>query len=132
MVIHLGFPWTVKISNVCGRVSELQLPRVSSWVEQNHGGKNHINYRRQTTPSVQLTRPPGRNISNFLFPSYGTPVGNCESYARGTCHSVYSRAIAELVSIILSLSLLYFSLSTIIGSTLFLDNPQHDHNVHKS
>ncbi|XP_060672991.1 beta-galactosidase 16-like [Ziziphus jujuba] len=87
----------VTISNVCGQVSETQLPRVSSWVEQNQGGSNHRNYRRQTAPSVQLTCPPGRNISNILFASYGTPVGNCESYARGTCHSVYSRAIAELV-----------------------------------
>lgn len=83
----------VSTSSVCGRVSETQLPQVSSWVENNIT-RNTMG----TTAIVKLTCPPGKNISNISFASYGNPVGNCERYELGSCHSVYSRAIAELVS----------------------------------
>ncbi|KAF3447015.1 hypothetical protein FNV43_RR12195 [Rhamnella rubrinervis] len=82
----------VSITSVCGRVSETQLPQVSSWVE-----KNNTNSTMGTTAIVKLTCPPGKSISNIVFASYGNPIGNCERNALGRCHSVYSRAIAELV-----------------------------------
>ena len=101
----------VLITSVCGRVSETQLPQVSSWVE-----KNNTNNTMGTTAIVKLTCPPGKNISDIVFASYGNPVGNCERYTLGSCHSVYSKAIAELVRLII----LSLSFSTFVYPTLSL------------
>ncbi|XP_065880774.1 beta-galactosidase 16-like [Euphorbia lathyris] len=62
---------TISIGNVCGHVSESDLS------------------------TIPLSCPPNKKISRILFASFGTPVGNCESYAIGNCHSFNSRARVE-------------------------------------
>ncbi|XP_011003430.1 PREDICTED: beta-galactosidase 16-like [Populus euphratica] len=62
---------TVSVTKVCGYASE---PHLSA---------------------VQLSCPPKRNISSIIFASFGTPSGNCESFAIGNCHSSSSKANVE-------------------------------------
>ncbi|KAL3592457.1 hypothetical protein D5086_011097 [Populus alba] len=62
---------TVSVTKVCGYAS-----------------KSHLS-------AVQLSCPPKRNISRIIFASFGTPSGNCESYAIGNCHSSSSKANVE-------------------------------------
>ncbi|KAF4351411.1 hypothetical protein F8388_001031 [Cannabis sativa] len=97
-----GNPLGISIDKVlraraCGLVSESHLPPVRSWVEEKERqGKNdkHRNLKR-VSPSIQLRCPRGKNISQILFASYGTPSGNCESYAQGSCHAFNSKTIVE-------------------------------------
>lgn len=91
----------VLVSKVCGHVSESHLPLVNSWVPQNQREEeDDKNHKRKRTPiNVELRCPPGRNISKILFATYGTPSGDCESYAHGRCHSPNSTSIVEQVRI---------------------------------
>ncbi|KAF4372910.1 hypothetical protein G4B88_018075 [Cannabis sativa] len=97
-----GNPLGISIDKVlraraCGLVSESHLPPVRSWVEEKERqGKNgkHCSLKR-VSPSIQLRCPRGKNISQILFASYGTPSGNCESYAQGSCHAFNSKTIVE-------------------------------------
>lgn len=82
----------VSIPKICGHVSESHLPPVISRViykkHENHHGRR---------PKVQLRCPSDRNISRILFASFGTPSGDCQSYAVGSCHSSNSRSNVEKV-----------------------------------
>ncbi|KDP32835.1 hypothetical protein JCGZ_12127 [Jatropha curcas] len=62
---------TISITRVCRHVSE-----------------SHFS-------AVHLSCPRNMKISSIQFASFGTPVGNCESYAIGNCHSSNSKAVAE-------------------------------------
>ncbi|XP_023523717.1 beta-galactosidase 16-like isoform X1 [Cucurbita pepo subsp. pepo] len=79
----------VSITKICGQVSESHYPLVASWM----GEKNQSASSRR--PKVRLSCPTNKNISSILFASFGTPSGDCQSYATGTCHSPSSRAVAE-------------------------------------
>jgi hypothetical protein len=90
---------TVSITRVCGTVTSSYPPPVISWVGQNQiRTKQRKNHGRM--PKVQLRCPPRRNISKILFASFGTPLGDCENYEKGSCHSSNSSAIVEKVSFI--------------------------------
>ena len=82
----------VYIAKICGHVSESHLPPVISRMRSKKHGNRHG--RR---PKVQLRCPPNRSISRILFASYGTPSGDCEGYAVGSCHSSNSRSNVEKV-----------------------------------
>uniref|UniRef100_A0A2N9EM99 Beta-galactosidase n=1 Tax=Fagus sylvatica TaxID=28930 RepID=A0A2N9EM99_FAGSY len=85
---------TVSITRVCGTVTSSYPPPVISWVGQNQiRTKQRKNHGRM--PKVQLRCPPRRNISKILFASFGTPLGDCENYEKGSCHSSNSSAIVE-------------------------------------
>lgn len=84
----------VSITKTCGQVSESHYPLVASWM----GEKNQSASSRR--PKVRLSCPTNKNISSILFASFGTPSGDCQSYATGTCHSPSSRAVAEQVSFV--------------------------------
>ncbi|KAG6388654.1 hypothetical protein SASPL_150086 [Salvia splendens] len=75
---------TVSITKVCGHVSGSNPPPVASYLRQ-----------RGRRPKVQLRCPPSKNISNILFASFGSPSGDCSSYAPGRCHSTSSSAVVE-------------------------------------
>ena len=91
---------TISITKVCGHVSDSHLPPVISWRGQNKTEQNYNKKHHGRRPKVQLRCPPGRNISSILFSSYGTPSGDCGSYAIGSCHSSNSLATVEEVSLI--------------------------------
>ncbi|GMN45552.1 hypothetical protein TIFTF001_014749 [Ficus carica] len=89
---------TVLTTRACVKVSESHLPPVSTWVaEKQSGGKKNNNWmkRRKTAPIAKLSCPPGRKISKVLFASYGTPSGDCQSYAKGSCHASNSETIVK-------------------------------------
>lgn len=91
---------SVLITKTCGQVSESHYPLVASWM----GAKKQKVRRaknRTRRPKVQLSCPSKKKISNILFASFGTPSGDCQSYAIGLCHSPNSRAIVEHVSFFL-------------------------------
>ncbi|XP_057974593.1 beta-galactosidase 16-like, partial [Malania oleifera] len=71
---------TISITKVCGQVSDSHMPPLEKY------GKR---------PQVKLQCPSKRNISSILFASFGTPSGNCQSYALGSCHSSNTKAIVE-------------------------------------
>ncbi|XP_022141450.1 beta-galactosidase 16 isoform X2 [Momordica charantia] len=83
----------VSISKTCGQVSESHYPQVASWIGAKKQRANRKNRSRK--PKLLLSCPHDKNISNILFASFGTPTGDCQSYATGACHSPKSRAIVE-------------------------------------
>lgn len=88
---------SVSISKTCGQVSESHYPLVASWMsaKKQRASRTKNKSRR---PKVRLSCPTNKNISKILFASFGTPSGDCQSYAVGMCHSPNSRAIVEHVS----------------------------------
>lgn len=98
---------SVLITKTCGQVSESHYPLVASWM----GAKKQKVRRaknRTRRPKVQLSCPSKKKISNILFASFGTPSGDCQSYAIGLCHSPNSRAIVEHVSFFMKIALWCF------------------------
>ncbi|KAL2232361.1 beta-galactosidase 16 [Sesamum indicum] len=81
----------VSISKVCGHVSDSNPPPVVSWRREMPSHNKHHGRR----PKVQLRCPSERNISKILFASFGSPSGDCKSYAVGSCHSTNSMAVVE-------------------------------------
>ncbi|XP_057795715.1 beta-galactosidase 16 [Salvia miltiorrhiza] len=74
----------VSISKVCGHVSTSNPPLIDSYVK-------HIGRR----PRVELHCPSNKNISNILFASFGSPLGDCNNHVVGRCHSINSTSIVE-------------------------------------
>lgn len=99
---------TVSRARACARVSESHLPPVSSWlVKKQRRRKNNTHHSHKTAPFVQLSCPPGKSISKILFASYGTPSGNCKSYAQGSCHASNSKTVLEQVRVLLLFTKFY-------------------------
>ncbi|KAK6938378.1 D-galactoside/L-rhamnose binding SUEL lectin domain [Dillenia turbinata] len=90
--LHISID-TITVSRVCGHVSDSHPLQVYSWVVDNQSNEyqNHHGQR----PELQLKCPQSKIISRIRFASYGTPSGDCEKYAVGSCHSVNSRSIVE-------------------------------------
>lgn len=92
----------VSVTKVCGHVSDSNPPPVISWkteILRQNKYRNHHGRR----PKVQLRCPPRKYISKITFASFGSPLGDCNSYAIGNCHSINSMAIVEKVSFFLVL-----------------------------
>lgn len=104
----------VSISKTCGQVSESHYPQVASWMGEKKQRVKNGTKNRSRRPKVELSCPTNKNISNILFASFGTPSGDCQSYATGTCHSPNSRAIVEHVSFFLFLKHIAIPLSIIL------------------
>uniref|UniRef100_A0A0A0KH26 beta-galactosidase n=1 Tax=Cucumis sativus TaxID=3659 RepID=A0A0A0KH26_CUCSA len=85
---------SVLITKTCGQVSESHYPLVASWMGAKKQKVRRVKNRTRR-PKVQLSCPSKKKISNILFASFGTPSGDCQSYAIGLCHSPNSRAIVE-------------------------------------
>ncbi|KAH6800010.1 beta-galactosidase 16, partial [Perilla frutescens var. hirtella] len=75
---------TVSITKVCGHVLSSNPPTINSYIK-----------RRGRRPRVELHCPPNKNISNIVFASFGSPLGDCTGYAIGRCHSTNSTSIVE-------------------------------------
>lgn len=94
-----GYPFgismdTISRTKVCGFESDSHLPPVTSWTRENQSGKIYQKKHGKRT-KLYLQCPPKTIIAKISFASFGTPFGNCESYAIGRCHSPNSRAIIE-------------------------------------
>ncbi|XP_057490523.1 beta-galactosidase 16 isoform X1 [Actinidia eriantha] len=85
---------TVSITKVCGHVSDRHLPPLTSWKGRSQNSEKYEKHHDRR-PKLQLQCPRKRKISGIVFASFGTPSGDCESYAIGSCHSSDSRAIVE-------------------------------------
>lgn len=92
--VHVSID-TVSRNKVCGLISDSDLPPVCSWKKHKLSSKNHGKHFGK--PRVHLHCPPKRRISKILFASFGSPLGDCESYAMGSCHFSNSTAIVEEV-----------------------------------
>ncbi|KAK6132340.1 hypothetical protein DH2020_033900 [Rehmannia glutinosa] len=82
---------TVSVTKVCRHVSDSNPPPVASWKRETLN-ENKDNGR---TPKVRLHCPSKTKISKILFASFGSPSGDCNNYALGSCHSTNSRAVVE-------------------------------------
>ncbi|XP_027126622.1 beta-galactosidase 10 isoform X1 [Coffea arabica] len=80
-----------KISVVCAHVSE-DHPSFDLNYFQKAGNENLTN-----KATVQLVCPMNARISAVKFASFGTPTGNCGSYAKGDCHDANSASFIEKV-----------------------------------
>ncbi|KAB1221091.1 Beta-galactosidase 16 [Morella rubra] len=94
-----GYPFgismdTISRTKVCGFVSDSHLPPVTSWTRENQSGEIYQKKHGKRT-KLYLQCPPKSIIAKISFASFGTPFGNCESYAIGRCHLPNSRAITE-------------------------------------
>lgn len=92
------------VSTVCADVSEWH-PNIHNWQIESYG--QPVEVRRA---KVHLHCARGQNISEIKFASFGTPLGTCGNYQKGTCHSPDSHTILEKVlesqTIFCSLSIL--------------------------
>ncbi|CAK9169228.1 unnamed protein product [Ilex paraguariensis] len=85
---------TISITKVCGHVSDSNPPPVTLWKGHKLSEMKHKEHHGRR-PKVHLRCPPNRNITKILFASFGNPLGDCGSYAIGSCHSTNSKAIVE-------------------------------------
>ncbi|KAF6176086.1 hypothetical protein GIB67_000180, partial [Kingdonia uniflora] len=105
---------TISISKVCGHVSDSHPSPVISWEahkRHRHRRHKHHRYYHGKRPRVELECPAETKISNVVFASFGTPSGDCDKYAIGSCHSSYSRRAVEKVIYFLLVSFAFFSSS---------------------
>ncbi|KAK9096099.1 hypothetical protein Sjap_021596 [Stephania japonica] len=72
---------------VCGKLSDSHLASVLS---------PETLKKSVPGPKLRLECPPGMAISKIVFASFGTPSGDCNSYAFGKCHSSNSTEVAEV------------------------------------
>ncbi|XP_035541969.1 beta-galactosidase 16-like [Juglans regia] len=85
---------TISRKKVCGFVSDSNLPPANSWMRDNSSGIIY-QVKPHRRPALRLQCPPNSTISKILFASFGTPLGDCENHAIGSCHSSNSRTIIE-------------------------------------
>ncbi|KAF8092636.1 hypothetical protein N665_0407s0016 [Sinapis alba] len=87
---------TVSVTEVCGHVSSSHPPPVVSSRRRSHNQtEQHLKYRYDRRPKVQLQCPYGKKISKVLFASFGSPKGNCWRHSIGSCHSPNSLAVVQ-------------------------------------
>lgn len=79
------------VSTVCADVSEWH-PNIHKWQIESYGQPEEV---RRAKVHLHCTR--GQNISEIKFASFGTPLGTCGNYQKGTCHSPDSHTILEKV-----------------------------------
>lgn len=77
------------VSSVCADMSEYH-PMIDTWHTESHRKSEEPN-----RPKVHLHCPPGQSISTIKFASFGTPLGTCGSFQKGSCHSSNSQAVVE-------------------------------------
>lgn len=81
---------------ICGQVSESHYPPLSKLVESDFIDQElPLN---NMAPEMHLHCQDGDVISSITFASYGTPLGSCQSFARGSCHSPSSLSIVSEVN----------------------------------
>ncbi|KAL7155850.1 hypothetical protein ABFS83_03G103500 [Erythranthe nasuta] len=85
---------TVSITKVCGHITDSNPPPLISWKRETLS-RNTSEIHHERRPKIHLHCPPKKYISKILFASFGSPFGDCESYALGKCHSTNSTAIVE-------------------------------------
>lgn len=85
------------VTKVCHHMSESSPAPILSWKGDNQSSQKHKKGNGRT-PRVELRCPSNKYISRILFSSFGTPVGDCNSYSVGSCHSSHSKAIVEKVN----------------------------------
>ncbi|XP_071707113.1 beta-galactosidase 3-like [Rutidosis leptorrhynchoides] len=69
------------MTSVCGDIFEYRT-NTTDWHTESYGKTQVI--RR---PKIRLQCSPGLMISSIKFASFGTPVGTCGTFQRGTCHA---------------------------------------------
>ncbi|KAK9155177.1 hypothetical protein Sjap_002657 [Stephania japonica] len=78
---------------ICGSVSESDYPPLHRWIRQSfiHGRVSISG----TTPEMQLRCDDGHVISDIVFASYGTPLGSCQHFSTGHCHTDSSVSVVS-------------------------------------
>ncbi|KAL6848583.1 hypothetical protein ACP4OV_021609 [Aristida adscensionis] len=71
---------TVSVRKICGNVKENSAPSLQS---------------QEKEPAVHLLCQEGKYISGIEFASYGTPVGDCNSFSFGRCQAGSSESVVK-------------------------------------
>lgn len=79
------------VTTVCADIAEYH-PNIKNWQIESYGKPEE--FRK---PKIHLHCGPGQTISSIKFASFGTPLGTCGSFQKGTCHAPTSYAILEKV-----------------------------------
>ncbi|KAH7282479.1 hypothetical protein KP509_35G032200 [Ceratopteris richardii] len=74
------------VEKVCGNVAEDYPPPLEKW----SSALANVSF-----PEMSIECGKGQTISSINFASFGTPTGQCGSFARGLCHAPSSRLIME-------------------------------------
>lgn len=92
------------VTGICGEAVEHHVKNESYIIESSG-----------ESDSLHLQCNPGQIISAIKFASFGTPLGTCGSYQKGTCHAPDSHAILEKVlSNLLSYRILFYTSFSVI------------------
>ncbi|KNA14541.1 hypothetical protein SOVF_106370 [Spinacia oleracea] len=78
------------MNTICAQVSETHRT-VKSFQIESYGTTTQEFY----IPKVHLHCAPNQYISSIAFASFGTPVGTCGKYMKGSCHATTSSAVLE-------------------------------------
>ncbi|XP_010254673.1 PREDICTED: beta-galactosidase 3-like [Nelumbo nucifera] len=81
------------VTTICADVSEWH-PNIKSWQIESYDRTEEFH-----RPKVHLHCAPGQSISAIKFASFGTPLGTCGSFQRGTCHAPTSYSILDKMCI---------------------------------
>lgn len=81
-------------SSVCADASEHH-PTIENWQIDSSGETKMIH-----NVKVHLRCAPGQTIASIKFASFGTPLGACGSFQKGTCHAPNSHEVLEKVHIL--------------------------------
>lgn len=79
------------VSRVCADSFEHH-PMVENWRLDSNGDEEILHQAK-----VHLQCGPGQSISSIQFASFGTPLGTCGSFSKGSCHAENSHAVLEKV-----------------------------------
>lgn len=77
------------VSRVCADAFEHH-PMVEHWRLDSNGEQELIHQS-----NIRLHCGPGQSIASIQFASFGTPLGTCGSFVKGSCHSENSQDVLE-------------------------------------
>ncbi|CAO2826312.1 unnamed protein product [Amaranthus hypochondriacus] len=81
------------VSRVCADSFEHH-PMVENWRLDSNGDQEILHHAK-----VHLQCGPGQSISSIQFASFGTPLGTCGSFSKGSCHAENTHAVLEKLCI---------------------------------
>ncbi|CAM8998669.1 unnamed protein product [Rhodiola kirilowii] len=77
------------VSSICAKANEHR-PAIENYRIESHGGSTMLHESK-----VHLNCASGQSITAIKFASYGTPMGTCGMFHKGTCHAQHSQAMLE-------------------------------------
>ena len=80
-------------------IADGSVTAIDSGVDSGAGDVQDVCGSADEAQSVTLTCPDGHIIDHVVFASYGSPTGQCGSFAQGQCHAASSESMVETLCV---------------------------------